>query len=119
MIQSFNYLLTLRQDPALYTACSVTLVTTHNNALAAWEAFRKSVTQWVRETTNGAEAWESSVEDFNIGDFQDVHADDEFLAIAESHGLTAVLTQITAYDGFRDFDEVLVNRHELQPSTQP
>lgn len=119
MTRAFNYLLTLKDPPSLYTASEVILVAEHETASAAWKSFKDAVTQWVQSTAEGAEAWESSVEDFNIGDFQlsEIETDDDLRSFARAHGIHEVRVSTKSYDDFRDFDEVLVNRRELKLGT--
>ncbi len=74
-----------------------------------FERFTTAVTEWLRETDEGREAWEQSSYDFNIGDFvSGVNLKKSpFVEIASRHGLVVWEADTIAWDHMIAFDRIL------------
>lgn len=79
----------------------------------AWEKMREAVTQWVTDTDEGAEAWNCSSGDLNVGDLGNYSLEDSMLsAILRFRNLIMKIEGLEA-DGFHEYDEVLVDREKV------
>lgn len=77
----------------------------------AWENFRKAVTQWVLETSEGRECWDGSAHDLNIGDLlnDDAFRSPKFIGILQENGIEHASAQGLHWGEMRSYDEVLVD----------
>ena len=95
------------------TAAAILTVETSNpeasSHAAAFAWFRCAVTDWLKETKEGRDAWEESVQDFNIGDFVSsmVMVGKAFSEIAARRGIIVQDAYTIAWDQCVPFDRVL------------
>ena len=78
---------------------------------AAFLRFIEAVSEWVKTTETGREAWEASVGDINIGDMltYDHFQEPELKACLLRRGVEVVQAHQLVFDQQRDFDEVLAS----------
>jgi hypothetical protein len=84
----------------------------YNSTKDIIQALKKSLTEWVNETQAGRDAWEYTVEDFNISDLIDVGIGDDIKNFLCKNGIHK-LTFLDCDGDIRSRDEVLVFRDEI------
>ncbi len=82
---------------------------------AAFERFKKAVTEWVVESDEGRELWFTSANDLNIGDLltYGVIDNEVFKIYMRKHGVTVKMAHSLTGDQRRSFDEQLVDGKEV------
>lgn len=81
------------------------------------EQLQKAVTEWVKTTKDGKEAWKDSSEDFNVGDLAGHTMCESFLDILQGkYGIRDlhIVTNSQDDNGHWSFDTVLVDSSELE-----
>jgi hypothetical protein len=80
----------------------------------ALEAFKKGVSQWVAETSDGRRCWEESSENLNIGDLLNEDINDvEFQTIMSQHNVVILRMCSIEHDATEAFDLVLATAPEV------
>lgn len=80
------------------------------------EQLRKAITEWVKTTKDGKEAWEASSEDFNVGDLVDHTMCESFLDILQGkYGIRDLHIVTNSQDdaGNWHYDTVLVDEEDI------
>ena len=87
---------------------------THHEAL---NRFMRAITDWIRETDVGREAWEDTCQDFNIGDACNwgLKTSPTFAPFADRHGIVILELDTIAWDQHVAFDRVLHKYVEEEP----
>ena len=81
-----------------------------------FEALRRAITNWVKNTTKGKKEWECSSQDFNIGDLSSLLPPPPSLKVAMSkEGIHSISIDIhsTVHSSWC-FDDILVSESELK-----
>lgn len=79
----------------------------------ALQALTASVTNWIKETEEGREAWEESCEDFNVGDLF-LQSRELLRPFLEKYGIAGVDLVYQLSEGEEvSFDRILVNYETL------
>ena len=79
------------------------------------DALKQAVTNWIKTTTEGRQAWENSSQDFNIGDLANENIG-PINAYLKHHGIAIDDINVFSMDcsaGCWEFDTVLVKGDEL------
>lgn len=104
----------------IQTVATVTARVTHEDLTEEkpfLEALTHAITQWIKYTSAGREAWKNSSEDFNIGDLS-MHLDEGLMDYMKEEGIkTLNINVMDVQERFcRDwtFDTVLVNGMDLE-----
>lgn len=79
----------------------------------AWEKMREAVTQWVADTEEGAEAWNCSDGDLNVGDLCNYTLEDSTLSASLRSRNLIMSIESLEVNGFHEYDEVLVDREKV------
>lgn len=92
------------------------LTLTHEADIDQNEVFHRlttAITDWVRKTDSGKQAWQNSSQDFNIGDLIHHDGDPALARFLHWHGLH--LSRLTVVDSecAEPFDTVLVDTDKL------
>lgn len=80
------------------------------------DQLQKAVTEWVKTTKDGKEAWEESSNDFNVGDLVDYTTCESFLDILQGkYGIRELHVITNSHDdsGNWAYDTVLVDQDSL------
>ncbi|TXH16604.1 MAG: hypothetical protein E6R03_05250 [Hyphomicrobiaceae bacterium] len=83
----------------------------------AWDKMREAVTQWVADTDEGAEAWNFSSGDLNVGDLCNYSLEDSMLSASLRFRNIIMKIESLEADGFHEYDEVLVDREKVYRET--
>lgn len=75
--------------------------------------FRAAVTKWIKETDEGARAWEYSAEDFNIGDYANYESDEALNQYLAEQGLSVSINIVNDENNTLAYDTVLANGDEI------
>ena len=68
----------------------------------------RAVTEWVKNTEAGKEAWKQSSEDFNIGDLSLCLGNEELLALLKKNNVIDIEIETYCQGHDWDFDMILV-----------
>lgn len=80
-----------------------------NNPKLLMEKFQNSITKWVENSSEGAEAFEDSCQDFNIGDFSLFENDEKLCQYLLEEGLSVKILLCNDPDNLFSYDTHLVN----------
>lgn len=83
------------------------------SASAALSALESAITQWVKQTAEGLAAYQTSSEDYNIGDFVDDYDRKELKPFLKEHGIDSLELQTLCPDQTNTYDRHLVQEDEL------
>lgn len=75
--------------------------------------FRAAVTQWIKETDDGANAWEYSGGDFNIGDYASYESNEALNQYLAEQGLSVSINIVNDDDNTLAYDTVLANGDDI------
>lgn len=90
------------QDESTLAIVTVRKTDTVNHPDQLLNLFRTAVTQWVRETEEGAKAYEDSSEDFNIGDLAQEMPNPQLQYFFNGQGLFDIKIEIIANSDYQD-----------------
>lgn len=105
-----------REDGSITTLGILDLRTTLEDDEEVFEALTAAITQWIRTTEEGRQAWAYSSNDFNIGDLVggDHHKNPDLKRLLAERGIEIADVTVADSDGDAlDYDTVLVNQNEL------
>jgi len=77
------------------------------------EKFKAAVTKWIKNTKEGTQAWESSCEDFNIGDYASYMNDEDLNTYLVDEGMSVCIDLMSDSGSLFSYDMVLANYDKL------